>query len=203
MEDWSGLLFYKTVLNEWLAIDFREPEYEVYYSPDGVRFLQLYVGGYSSNNGVMTSYSVTNPHPGCEWEGKIVRQDGGFVLSIPQSCSLPYFLLSEPPELGYEFFSKPVVMQLMEVFTLPNGLCVLWTQSKYDRPYTDVHLYFGKAESLNEFKVEKVSAGGIHTAIGVLEFGLRRFGGYTLTKLNEKRFELKIDGLKISLVSKE
>ena len=105
MADNEKISFYKTILNEWLAIDRTDNDrHKLYYSTDGTSFFQLEVGGLSTLNGDVTNYTVENPHVAFGWVGKIFPKDQSFVLSIPRSNNLPVFQPTNRP-LVLEFFA--------------------------------------------------------------------------------------------------
>ena len=189
----KDIKFYKTVIGEWLAIEQRDGcQDKLYFSANGKRFFQLYIGGLPIIGGKATSYTIEYPHFGKNWTGVIKSSGIGYVLNVPESQDEPFFTPVENPTVEVEFVAIPLVMKLMGVYTLPDGQYMVWTQSKYDHPYTQVHLYFGDPDDLKEYIVAKASENGVVTPIATFEPIARRFGGYALRTRDEKQYELKI-----------
>lgn len=198
----SDIKFYKTIMDEWFAVEsFSFPD-KVYFSSDGKNFLRLNVAGYSSSNGVVTNFSVENPHEGYGWEGRFLFNGEYFVLERENFPHRPIFRLTNKL-LSYELLPLPHIVELKGLYSMPDGRFLFWTGARYDFSYNEIKFFFGEIDDLKEYDVLKADGSTIVTEAGILSLLGNGFEGYKLQVLQHKNFEVEVEGDKIRLVHKK
>ncbi len=199
----SKTKFYKTFLGEWFAVDpMAGSKHMVYYSRDGQNFWRLNVGGFSSSNSIVTTYSVESPHKGFNWNGKFKFVNNTFVLEIEDSPHRPIFRPTNAP-VHFEKHPLPHITEIKGLFSLPDETFLFYTGARYDFDREGVKFYHGEIDNIQEYEVIGFDGYVLVTSIGSLTVHSCGFEGYRLEMLQHKEYEVEIDGKKIRLVHKK
>lgn len=196
MDKKNNLLFYKSLLGEWLAIDQSIIKPKIYYSTNGVVFNELF-----RERSVGANKFLVENCFGLAWTGKIIRDGNSVTLIRDDDNDRPVFWLADVGNLEDLRFEKLPMSKVVKGLYMLRDRFVCWVGYKYYYSELTSEIWFGFPSSMKKAKVLVVLNGEIlQTEIGDFDPKKEMLGGYALTQLNEELFDIKIfdDSLTIS-----
>ncbi len=182
------LQFFKSFLNEWLAIErgvFVRPA--IYYGSHLGNMYQMYMTGQDDG------FSIENPHPTFGWEkGRIEvvsDQKENRVLIIDGSMGKPVFSPAIPHNLSNTTFHFLPKTRVVFGFWGLKDLIVCWTGLKYyGNDKSTIHVYVGTETEMKPVVILDYPSPKIVTDEAVLDTHLKTFGGYAMQPLDIKKY---------------
>ncbi len=197
MAEKDNLLFYKSLLDTYLAIDSNVIAPKIYISMDGVVFHELF----RERSKGADNFAVENQF-GYAWKGTIVRNGDEVTLYVENDKNRPVFNLVNFNELsGVELVKLPYTKFVKKLYYLGDRF-VCWVEYKF-YPLLPPDIWFGKRDSMKKSEPVVERSGGFATSFGFFDPGDDWLAGFKLRELNEKMFNVVIDGESMTISEKE
>lgn len=181
----EGAHFYKSLLDEWLAlVDQHGLGEHNYYSPDGLIFYQLHQTGYGNGG-----FSFENPTD--HTEGRVSLNKPTVTMKIDGREDEPVFSPTPRPEYTI-VIPLPAVRETLYFFRLRDDRFIYVSDDRYDRSNEQIRLFFGQFNYMAQMPIAVISHNCRYeiAGFGLLEVSGRfaKLAGYVLEPLDLQNY---------------